>query len=170
LTFLGATTHLIFYNPYANLCLTHCPNTHLAAMVRPLHSSDYVAWGGLMSACGLACSPISIHRPRVRACAPGASWLLKEIVVSSIQVSRIILSPKLQIQPQFITVKSLARSDVGQVIFGNSITLTPGTMTSSISESGDVTVHALTQDGADGVLQGSMNLKVALLDRSEKHA
>ena len=98
------------------------------------------------------------------------AWLLKEIVVSSIQVSRIILSPKLQIQPQFITVKSLARSDVGQVIFGNSITLTPGTMTSSISESGDVTVHALTQDGADGVLQGSMNLKVALLDRSEKHA
>ena len=98
------------------------------------------------------------------------AWLLKGIVVSSFQVSRIILSPKLQIQPQFITVKSLARSDLGQVIFGNSITLTPGTMTSSISESGDVTVHALTQDGADGVLQGPMNLKVALLDRSEKHA
>lgn len=98
------------------------------------------------------------------------AWLLKEIVVSSIEVSRIILSPKLRIQPQFITVTSRARSDVGQVIFGNSITLTPGTMTTSINESGDVTVHALTQNSANGVLQGPMNQKVALLDRSEQHA
>lgn len=98
------------------------------------------------------------------------AWLLKEIVVSSIQVSRIILSSKLTIQPQLIEVKSRARSDVGQVIFGNSITLTPGTMTTSISHTGLLTVHALTQEGADGVLQGPMNQKVALLDRSEPHA
>lgn len=98
------------------------------------------------------------------------AWLLKEIVVSSIQVSKIILSPRLNIQPQIIEVESRARSDVGQVVFGNSITLTPGTMTISISHTGKVTVHALTQDGADGVLQGPMNQKVALLDRSEQHA
>jgi multicomponent Na+:H+ antiporter subunit E len=98
------------------------------------------------------------------------AWLLKEIVVSSIQVSKIILSPKLNIQPQVIEVESRALSVVGQVIFGNSITLTPGTMTTSISHTGKVTVHALTQDGAEGVLQGPMNQKVALLDRSEQHA
>lgn len=98
------------------------------------------------------------------------AWLLKEILVSSIQVSKTILSPRLDIQPQLITVKSQARSDVGQVIFGNSITLTPGTMTTSISAQGEITVHALTQGGADGVLQGPMNQKVAQLDRSEQHA
>lgn len=98
------------------------------------------------------------------------AWLIKEIVVSSLQVSKIILSPQIKIQPQLVKVKSLAKSDVGQVIFGNSITLTPGTITTSISSDGTVTVHALTQCGADGLQSGPMNTKVAILDRSERHA
>jgi multicomponent Na+:H+ antiporter subunit E len=97
-------------------------------------------------------------------------WLIKEILVSSIQVSQIILSSRIEIQPQLVKVKSQAQSDVGLVIFGNSITLTPGTFTTSIDDDGTLTVHALTQDGADGLLEGSMNRRVGALDRSTDHA
>ena len=70
-----------------------------------------------------------------------------------------------------VKVKSLSRSDVGLVIFGNSITLTPGTYTTSIDDDGVLTVHALTQDGVDGLIEGSMNRRVKSLDRgSTSHA
>lgn len=90
-------------------------------------------------------------------------WLIKEIVVSSLQVSRIILSPRMAISPTMVKVQSLCSDEVGRVIFGNSITMTPGTITTDIQDDGVITVHALTQDGAEGVVTGDMNARVAAL-------
>jgi len=90
-------------------------------------------------------------------------WLLKEIVVSSLQVSRIILARDMPISPTIVRVKSKACGEVREVLFGNSITLTPGTLTTDINEHGELTVHALTQEGADGVVDGQMNDRVAAL-------
>jgi multicomponent Na+:H+ antiporter subunit E len=90
-------------------------------------------------------------------------WLFKEIVVSSLQVTKIILSPQMPISPVVVKFKSQARGEVREVLLGNSITLTPGTLTTDIDEHGYLTVHALTQDGADGVLSGDMNGRVAAL-------
>lgn len=90
-------------------------------------------------------------------------WLIKEIVVSSLQVTRIILAREMPISPTVIKVKAKARGEVREVLFGNSITLTPGTLTTDIDEHGELTVHALTQEGADGVLNGDMNDRVAAL-------
>jgi multicomponent Na+:H+ antiporter subunit E len=58
----------------------------------------------------------------------------------------------------------MADGEVGRVLFGNSITLTPGTLTMDIGPQGMVTVHALTQDGAEGVLTGDMNARVAAFE------
>jgi multicomponent Na+:H+ antiporter subunit E len=52
---------------------------------------------------------------------------------------------------------------VGHVLFGNSITLTPGTLTTDIDDSGLMTVHALTAEGAQGVLASDMNQRVSRL-------
>jgi multicomponent Na+:H+ antiporter subunit E len=90
-------------------------------------------------------------------------WLIKEIIVSSLQVTRLVLSPKMPISPQLVKVQSLNNDEVGRVIFGNSITMTPGTITLDIDHDGMVTVHALTREGAEGVLTGDMNAKVARL-------
>ena len=90
-------------------------------------------------------------------------WLIKEIIVSSLQVSKIILSPTMRISPTMVKVQSLCQDEVGRVIFGNSITMTPGTITTDINVDGVITVHALTRDGADGVLTGDMNARVAKL-------
>ncbi|MEN9765051.1 MAG: hypothetical protein RL397_1006 [Pseudomonadota bacterium] len=96
---------------------------------------------------------------------PYWGWLLKEIVVSSLQVSRIILSPSLPISPTLVKVQSKARSQVGRVTFGNSITLTPGTLTTDIDEHGVISVHALTQGGAEGTAASDMNDRVARIER-----
>ena len=95
------------------------------------------------------------------------AWLIKEIVVSSLQVTRIILSPALRISPRIVQVQAMGRGEVARVVFGNSITLTPGTLTTDIDDNGVVTVHALTREGAEGVLSGDMNRRVGQLEAKD---
>jgi multicomponent Na+:H+ antiporter subunit E len=90
-------------------------------------------------------------------------WLLKEIVLSNFAVAKIILDPKLPIQPHLLRVSTSARSDVVRVVYANSITLTPGTVTLDIRDS-VLLVHALTDASAAGVLSGEMERRVALLE------
>lgn len=90
-------------------------------------------------------------------------WLLKEIVVSSLQVTKIVLSPQMRISPKVVQVQAKSKGEVRRVIFGNSITLTPGTLTTDLDDDGLVTVHALTAEGAHGVVNGDMNDRVAAL-------
>ena len=89
-------------------------------------------------------------------------WLGGEIIRSSIDVSRVVLHPKLPISPRVIEVKAEAQHSFYQVILGNSITLTPGTLSIDVHE-GVIKVHALTEDGARGLESGEMNRRVAAL-------
>ena len=58
-----------------------------------------------------------------------APWLMKEIVLSNLAVARVILTPGLPIHPRILRVRASQRTDVAKVIYANSITLTPGTVT-----------------------------------------
>lgn len=69
-------------------------------------------------------------------------WLIKEIIQSSIQIIKIIWSYKMQISPTFEWVESKQLADLGLVLYGNSITLTPGTVTLDIQDN-LLLVHAL---------------------------
>ncbi|MGD1879732.1 MAG: Na+/H+ antiporter subunit E [Kiloniellaceae bacterium] len=89
-------------------------------------------------------------------------WLLKEIVMSSLTVTRVVLNPRLPINCRYIELKASARGAIGQVIFANSITLTPGTLTLDLHQ-GELKVHALTQDTADDLMSGEMDRRVASL-------
>jgi len=91
-------------------------------------------------------------------------WLLLEIAKSNIDVAKIILSGKLNIDPVMIRLKAGQTTEMGQVIYGNSITLTPGTITVDI-EDGELLVHALTQSGADGLHEGEMDRRITALER-----
>ncbi|MEX2582469.1 MAG: Na+/H+ antiporter subunit E [Gemmatimonadota bacterium] len=91
-------------------------------------------------------------------------WLLKEIVLSNIAAVRIILSPDLPIKPMMLRVRSRQRTDLGRVIFANSITLTPGTVTVAVV--GDTLfVHALDGESAGNMDDSEMNRRVAGLER-----
>ncbi len=86
-------------------------------------------------------------------------WLVKEILVSSVAVARIILSPRMPIDPKMITVSASQKSELGHVIYANSITLTPGTITVGL-EKGVLSVHALTKEASDGLLNGEMDRRI----------
>ena len=89
-------------------------------------------------------------------------WLLLEIVKSNVDVAKIILSPKMSLSARMVRDKATQTSDVGLVIYANSITLTPGTVTVDI-RGDEFLVHAITQEAADGVTNGDMGDRVTAL-------
>lgn len=90
-------------------------------------------------------------------------WLFWEIVKANLDVAVRILNPALPIEPNVIKVRAGQRGDVGRVIYANSITLTPGTV-SMETEGDEITVHALTRGAADGVASGEMDRRVSRLE------
>ena len=90
-------------------------------------------------------------------------WLFKEILLSNLAVAKVILSPKLPIHPRILRIAASQKTQVGQVIYANSITLTPGTVTLDVRH-GKFLVHALTTDSAEGLLSGEMDRRVAHIE------
>lgn len=90
------------------------------------------------------------------------AWLAKEVVRSSIEVARVVISPRLPISPQVVELKATSDNPVDQVILANSITLTPGTLALDVYN-GVITVHSLTEQGAQEVISGEMDRRVAAL-------
>lgn len=90
-------------------------------------------------------------------------WLAKEIVLSNLHVARKVLFDPTGINPRIIRVPTTQKTDLGRVIYANSITITPGTISLDLRDE-CIMVHALTQDTADGVLSGDMDAKVTKLE------
>lgn len=87
-------------------------------------------------------------------------WLLAEIVKSAWSVSKVIVNPALPISPTMTQVRATQRTSLGIVTYANSITLTPGTITTSLK--GHVlTVHALVRESALDLEAGGMDARVS---------
>ena len=91
------------------------------------------------------------------------SWLIVEIIKSNIQVAKIVLDPKLPMRPQLVRVPYSQKTDVGTVIFANSITLTPGTITLAVRD-GEMVVHALADPFANDLSDGEMDRRVCVME------
>ncbi len=87
-------------------------------------------------------------------------WLLWEIVKSAWAVTKIILDPRLPISPTMTRVVASQRTGAGIATYGNSITLTPGTLTVGVTGN-ELLVHALTRDGALDLESGRMDRRVS---------
>lgn len=72
-----------------------------------------------------------------------APWLLAEIVKANLLVARLVLDPRLPIDPVVVTFDTVLASPLARTTFANSITLTPGTITVD-AEDASLTVHAIT--------------------------
>ena len=90
-------------------------------------------------------------------------WILWEIFKANIGVTRIILNPKLPISPNMIQVKASQKTALGKVIYANSITLTPGTVSVDVSDD-TITVHALSHKNAEELLAGEMDRRVTKME------
>lgn len=87
------------------------------------------------------------------------AWLLKEMIKSNIDVARRVLGPSKAVQPVVVDIPARQHSDLGLVVFANSITLTPGTVSLDLHP-GSIRVHALHPDIAQGVLDSGMDARV----------
>jgi multicomponent Na+:H+ antiporter subunit E len=90
-------------------------------------------------------------------------WILWEIFKANIGVTRIILNPKLPISPNLIQVKASQKTALGKVIYANSITLTPGTVSVDVTDD-TITVHALSHGHAEELLTGEMDRRVTKME------
>jgi len=95
-------------------------------------------------------------------------WLGKEIVFSSIAVARMILSNGVRVRPEVIQLSVEGMNDMEKVIYANSITLTPGTLTVDVD--GDwLNVHTVRGDLLEPLKRGDMANRVRrIYNRSGK--
>ena len=86
-------------------------------------------------------------------------WLMVEIAKSNWAVTKIILSPKMEMNSKLFRVQHTQRTDLGQAIFANSITLTPGTVSVEV-ERDHFLVHALCYSDGDTEAIADMDARV----------
>ena len=60
--------------------------------------------------------------------------LLKNLILSNLQISKRILSKDMKLSPAIVAVKTNLESDWKKLLLANSITLTPGTLTLDIKD------------------------------------
>ncbi len=116
------------------------------------HTSGLLVGLGLLSC--VLCQAV-YHRVRTETGLTGISlaplpllrytgWLLIEIAKSNFVVVRAIVSGR-NISPEIFEVETSDLNELGQVIYANSITLTPGTVSTDVTE-GKIQVHGLFED------------------------
>ena len=91
-------------------------------------------------------------------------WLIKEILKSNIGVTKTILSPRIKIKQNMFDVPLCPKSEAAQVIFANSITLTPGTITVETEEN-SLLVHSLNFTGTTEDEIADMGKRVSRCER-----
>ena len=91
-------------------------------------------------------------------------WLLWEIIKAGWAVTKAVLAPRLAISPTMTRVVASQTTPACVATYANSITLTPGTITTAV-DGNILTVHALEQAGAIDVEGGGMDERVVAFER-----
>jgi len=93
-------------------------------------------------------------------------WLFVKIVKSSLHLSKLILHPALPIDPRLIQVETKLGHHAAVVLLGNSITLTPGTITAEVDRN-TLIIHAMDEVSADDVTSKRIESKIAEMFKDE---
>jgi multicomponent Na+:H+ antiporter subunit E len=86
-------------------------------------------------------------------------WLLKEICQSTLFVIKIIWQRELKISPIFEWIDAEGLEEIGEVIYANSITLTPGTVTLDVNNN-MLLVHALDKVSLHDLQKGKTRARI----------
>ncbi len=84
-------------------------------------------------------------------------WLLVQILKSSFSVIKIICDPKMDMSEEFRWIESNQKDDIATVLYANSITLTPGTVTLDV-EDGRLLVHSLKKSWINDLCDGDLSM------------
>lgn len=94
-------------------------------------------------------------------------WFIIEIIKSNLHVCKLILQPKLAIDPKIFTVPVSKHNHVAKAVYANCITLTPGTYSLDVNPD-NIVVHALTSDIANDLQKGEMGKRILSLQTKQK--
>ena len=89
-------------------------------------------------------------------------WLLKEIFVSGLEVTRLVFK-KCDLQPRIVYFRMDYDNPTASALLAASITLTPGTITLDINKMGVYEIYALNSSCAESLLCGKMQTKISKL-------
>lgn len=90
-------------------------------------------------------------------------WLMIELLVSGVQVARIVLDPKLPINPGIVAIPTRCESDLSLALSAHAITLTPGEMVVEISKDGVMYTHMLDAANADERVVEAQEMRETML-------
>lgn len=93
-------------------------------------------------------------------------WLVGQIIISNFAMARIILSPRLNIKPHFVEVPVKQKTLLGEVIFANSVTLTPGTISAETGRKNYIKIHALNEDTGNVASLNEMSERVCQIEKT----
>ncbi|NIB41442.1 Na+/H+ antiporter subunit E [Pseudomaricurvus alkylphenolicus] len=89
-----------------------------------------------------------------------SSWLMGQIVLSSIEVTKLIWGNSKNLSPAIEKLPVTSSTGRKRVLYANSITLTPGTLSVDVDDD-HVTIHALNEKSLDVLRAGKMAKKIA---------
>lgn len=92
-------------------------------------------------------------------------WLLGQILRANVDIARRILSRRPDISPAMVSIPVDEKTELGQTIFANSITLTPGTVSVTL-RGGTVEVHGLAREHVATLAGGEMQRRVLAMERA----
>lgn len=93
--------------------------------------------------------------------------LIREIVFANFEVAKIVLSRKMPINPGFKTIRQPLKKDLNQALFGNAITLTPGTLTVDMNDE-EIIVHGLRLENIDKIEGSALQRAFISLEEASK--
>ena len=91
-------------------------------------------------------------------------WLVKEIAVANADVVRRIFGGRGAIAPRLVRLPLSQKTEIGRVVYANSITLTPGTVSVDLDDQ-SVTVHPLSVEGIESLEAGEMDRRVRRIEK-----
>jgi len=106
--------------------------------------------------------PVTLFRGVLYFC-----WLLQRIVLAAWHVSCVILHPKMPLDPKMIRHTTRLKTDEAKVIFANSITLTPGTITADIDKD-EFVIHRLDAASSEDIDTFSMERQIEKLFKKQR--
>jgi multicomponent Na+:H+ antiporter subunit E len=82
-------------------------------------------------------------------------WLSGQVLVSALAVVRKVWSPRPSLRPVVASTPASNLPELSQVVYANSITLTPGTLSLHVGDD-RIEVHSLERAGIDELRDGAM--------------
>lgn len=97
---------------------------------------------------------------------------LRELIVSNMQQLRIVLGPRIDIQPRWVEIETRLETDFGRSLLAILVSMTPGTLSCEVSQS-KLLVHVLDTDDHESIrrrLQERLETPILRLEQSQRAA